>query len=378
MPNSDGSVISSYFGTEDRMSGDNVSSQGMSFMEGQVDKIHFIDDQSNISKKYVEYDVNVRAGDGGQSKFRNVRHMSDLFGTNDYHETILEANEFAFSGKLSPSNFFVNQNGTYVVLAALHGSKDKPFIVGTLPHPKKLGAKRADGVRKLGEFRGVEWNINKDGELIITQRGARSADGKLKASDKINTILKFDKEGNVSLSDKELNKIYLDRENKKIILSQTSGSTIVNSIEMSREEPKLTIKVGDVKQTVDGAGDKITLETKGGLKVELDGTADKATFTTSGGPKVTIDGAGNIKLEAGATIIEIDGNSGKISLTGQMVDVGAAASALAALGPQLVAWATSHTHIYVAPAIPAGPVPTSPPIVPPPPSVLSTTVKIKA
>lgn len=351
--NGDGSVVSSFFKMGQAPDGDTIYSQGAVMIVGQIDKIHFIDDASNISKKFVEYDVNVRDEKGGQIVIRNARCMAMLSSTNDFDETVLEANEYAFSGKLEPANFFINKNGTTVILACLNGSKDKPFIIGTLQHPKKLGAKRADGVRKIGEFRGVAWNINKDGELIINQRGARSADGKLKST-VVDTEFKLDKNGNVSLSDQESNKIYLDRENRKIVISQKDTNQIV----MERDTPKISVIVGT-----------------GGLKVEIDGAGDKATFTTAGGPKVTIDGAGNIKLDANGTLIDIDGNSGKISLTGNLVDVGAGASALAVLGPQLLAWLSSHIHIGD-----GGPAPgmTSPPVVPPPASLLSTTVKIKA
>lgn len=350
--NGDGSVISSFFKTGQAPDGDTIYSQGMAMIVGQIDKIHFIDDASNISKKFVEYDVSVRDEKGGQIVIRNARCMAFLSSTNDFDETVLEPNEYAFSGKLEPANFFVNKNGTTVIMAALNGSKDKPFIIGTLQHPKKLGAKRIDGIRKMGEFRGVSWEVNKDGELIITQRGARSPDGKLKSS-VVNSEFKLDKQGNISLSDQESNKLYFDRENRKIVVSQQSTNQIV----MERDTPKVSVIVGT-----------------GGLKVEIDGAGDKAIITTAGGPKITVDGAGNIKLEANGTLIDIDGNSGKISLTGNLVDVGAGASALAVLGPQLLAWLSSHIHIGD-----GGPAPglTSPPVVPPPASLLSTTVKIK-
>lgn len=373
----DGSVISSYFQLKSEDSRDDIKNEGLVFMLGQVEKIHFTDDKSNVSKKVVEYDVSVRDDSGGQSTYRNIRLMSDTYGSNDFQETILEFNEVAFSGKLDISNFFVNKNGTTVVVAHFGGNKDKPFIIGAFPHPAKSGAKRADGIRKLGEYRGVEWNINKDGELIITQRSPRSPSGKLTKNDKVNTEIKLDKEGNVSIKDKESNKIFLDRENKKIKISQSSNGSEINSIELDRESSKLTTKIGTqgLTEIIDGQLDKHTLQTASGLIVEYDGALDKVSYTTAGGPSVTVFGSGSIIVSAGGASMSVDGNTGLIQLSGQLVDVGAAASALAVLGPQLLAWLATHIHIGD-----GGPVPglTSPPIIPPPASILSTSVKIKA
>jgi phage baseplate assembly protein gpV len=310
-----------------------------------------------LSKKFVEYDVVVKDGHGGFSTLRNLTLAASLGGTNDYEEVVLEATEFAFSGKLDASNIFKNKNGTIVIVAFVDGSKDKPFILTAIQHPKRDGAKKADGIRLKGEFRGVQWEIDKDGQLILTQQSPRSPDGKLKNKDKVLSVVKFDKDGNFILNDKEKNTIKLDNTGKKIIISQEQDGTVKNKLEMDRNAPKILMQSGD------------------GTKMTIDAAADKVVMETTGGTKVTIDGSNKITLEAGATKIEIDGASGKIKLDGNLVDVGTGASALAALGPQLISWLTSHTHMGDGGPVPA---PTSPPLVPPPVSLLSTTVKIKS
>lgn len=309
-------MTSSYFKAKPKPSGQDVSDQGLRMKEGQVTKIHFIDLDTNKSKKYVEYDVLARDAKGGMVTYQNCRYIQDISGFNDSSEHILEPNEVALQGKLDSSNFSSNMNGTMVVLAFLDGSFAKPIIIGGFPHRKNEGAKKSDGIRKKKTFRGLTWEINKDGELIITQKGSSSPDGK-QLDTTLNTQVKFDKTG------------------------------------------KLIATVGT-----------------SGLKAEWDGKNDKIIYSTAGGPKVTIDGSGTIKVEANGTFILIDGNSGKISLTGNLVDVGAGASALAALGPQLVSWLSSHTHLYN--PGPGTPSPSQPPTIPPPTSVLSTTVKIKS
>ena len=374
MKHPDGSIINQYFGIQDKpTSGDDIYNQGLRFVVGQIEKIHYTDDQSNVSKTYVEYDVSVRDAKGGQSMLRNIKKLDTLGGSNDYDELVLEANEFASKGKLETSNFFKNKNGTTVLVGFIDGSKDKPVIVMALQHPTRKGAKRADGIRRKGEFRGVQWEINKDGELILTHQGPRGANGNLKTPEKVLTVVKFDKDGNLIVNDKATNQIKLNNTDVKVEIQSDSKGT---KLELDGKNDKVTTTTaGGLKTEMEGQSDKMTITTAGGLTVEIDGSGDKVTFTTAGGPKVTIDGANMITLEAGATKILIDGNSGKINLDGNLVDVGTGASALAALGPQLIAWLASHTHMGDGGPVPA---PTSPPLVPPPASLLSTTVKLKA
>lgn len=324
---------SSYFNTTAPTTGEDISNTGVRLVEGQVVKIHFSDESTNSSKLYTEYDVLARTSQGGASTYRNCRYVQDISGFNDYTETILEPNEVALSGKLSGNNIAANMNGTMVILAFLDGSLDKPIIIGGFAHRKNSAAKRSDGIRHKSEKRGIEIEINKDGEYTITQKGVRTPEGKISTA--IDTSIKFTKD-------------------KKLVT---------------------TVFKDAVVQTIDGAAEKMDIAFKSGLKLEYDGKGDKITYTTAGGPKITIDGSGMVTIEVSATKIVVDGNSGKIKLDGDMVDVGTGATALAALGPQLISWLSTHTHMGDGGPVPA---PTSPPLVPPPASLLSTTVKIKA
>lgn len=307
--------MTSYFKTKPRDTESTVTDKGLKLVEGQIVKIHYIDEPTNRSKAYVEYDVLGRNASGGAVTYKNCKYVQDISGLNDQSSTVLEENEVAVKGKLSTSNAPENMNGTMVVLAFLDGSLAKPVIIGGFRNHSSEGFTKANGVQKKSTFRGIEFHINKDGEYIITQSGPNTPDGK-RSTTEVNTQVKLDKEGTVTIA----------------------------------------------------SGNK-------GLKATYNGKEDKVVYQAAGGPKITIDGKGNININANGTLIDIDGNSGKISLTGQMVDVGAAASALAALGPQLVAWLSTHTHFYVPGS---GPItPTQPPVIPPPASVLSTTVKIK-
>jgi hypothetical protein len=179
-------------------------------------------------------------------------------------------------------------------------------------------AKKADGPRFLDYYNGFETNINKDGEYIRTMNGGKVQDGQFKP-----------------------------------------GTAAIIKETWSKDE-------------------KLTRTYKSGLKIEEDGKSDKMTMTTSGGAVVTVDGKGMmITIKAGATEIDIDGNSGKISLKGQMVDLGSSVSDFVTMFTQLATAFNSHTHQFI--DLTPVPVPsmTFPPSAPLLTSVGSQTVKVQ-
>lgn len=168
-------ITQSYF---NQSGGDDTYDIGNQLMLGQVEKIHYIDDTTNVSKQYVEYDVSVRDSHGGQTLLRNIRKLELLGGSNDFSEVILEANDFAAEGKLEQANLFKNKNGSVVIVGYINGNFEKPFILGALAHPKTTGSALAKGVHKSSEFRGFKQEIDKDGNLTLTALGAKTPDGK--------------------------------------------------------------------------------------------------------------------------------------------------------------------------------------------------------
>lgn len=313
--------------------GGGVFSIGNQLLRGQVLRVIPVDAKENTSGgSYVQYEVALENGRGGVSSVF-ARRMSSVYGANDYEEEILEPAEFAFKGANDNTNNFGNRNGAIVVVSFLNGNINDPVILGSIAHPKKPGAKKDDGVRYVKLFRGVKVEINKDGEWSVTYQSPFGPDGKLKAEDTGPSFIKLDKTGSLDIN----------------------------------------LKKGTIKQKHDVVSEKTDFEYKTGLKVTYDGKGDKVTFTTKGGTKVEIDGTKKVTVTAGSSIVTI--KDGKIELSGDLVDVGTGASALAALGPQLISWLTSHTHLYN--PGPGSPTPSQPPTTPPPTSLLSKSVKLK-
>jgi len=330
-----------------------------------VREVLFADDIRNQSKYQVEYVIRIEFGPRHGQEFESVQAINLYGGNVNFSETIYFPKTQLVENKTRNAEdiYMYDHDASQVVVAFMDGFYNQPFIIGGWHNTNTsplFAAKKVDGCREIKEFNGIRLETNKDGEYILTYHGGqRNTKTKITAqADTAPTTFKIDKNGVWTIDDKENQEIKVDRVNKKITITQfanvkpdeTYGDTdtsaqgaIVNQIIMDKAAKTITLNVANTQATV-----------------VLDGVANK------------------IILTAGSTLIEIDGATGKISLTGDLVDVGAAASALAALGPQMVSWLKTHTHLHPIPLHGAGSAPTSPPIAPPPATLLSTTVKIKA
>lgn len=171
-----GNIKSSYFtGSE----GSPIYSLGKNEFRGQIEKVHFIDDESNISKKWVEYNVTIEQASGAVNTITNVPYCPDLSGSNDKACVILEPNDAAFDGaKLSTKTSFSKKNGTIVVVSFFDSNFQKPYISGLATNERNDGATKDKGIHKSSVFRGFEDGIDKDGVRKLKYTGPNTPDGK--------------------------------------------------------------------------------------------------------------------------------------------------------------------------------------------------------
>ena len=126
----------------------------------------------------------------------------------------------------------------------------------------------------------------------------------------------------------------------------------------------------------------MTLETAGGHALDLDDAGSRAEFATSGGHTVTLDDdGGSITIETSAgQSVTIDGNAGSITVTGTSVTIDASSISLGGTGAtEALVLGTQfltlfNTHIHTATAVGS---PTTPPVVPLLPTVLSSVTRTK-
>ena len=240
---------------------------------GQITEVFYTDDKSSISKRYVEYSVQV-SEDDTTSLFRNCRALDSFGGVNNFQEHIYQKTTEGFRQTPNDKEAFIYKEGALVIVGFIGGDKDSPVILGAIQHPytgifglsngvskfvsvgssksrdsslQKLptvisGSSGEDadngGQRILGEFQGLRWNINKDGELTIVYQGPKNAKGLLTKSAVQPTIIKINKDGEIFLIDNLDQEIKISRKDQKIYIS--SGNKKPDFIEIVRSTKDIT------------------------------------------------------------------------------------------------------------------------------------------
>lgn len=238
----DNTVVPSYLGLSDR--GDHHTAPGhqtsVALRYGEVRKIIYPDDSKSVSKRWVEYHVEIQQKDAGRPGtgvvYANCVQMS-LFGTSaDLFKYTLRED----SQQQNQSDKSVGV-GSKVAVLCLNGDVTKGLIVGALRDTgndedgsKQQGKdKKEDGHNLFFEFNGAQISINKDGELRVRYRGATKSDGTLDDnanSDAEGSTIIFNKDGGIKAYTKEEKQfLFLDHANKKIdILADDEWHVKVN------------------------------------------------------------------------------------------------------------------------------------------------------
>ena len=183
---------------------------------GVVIDVLEIDNDANITKQGPEYNVMVveQDKDGGinSTSYRNCLHLDMFGGIGEFFDCKLHAPEkkdaVVKSGTLTKNN-----NGTIVLLLCLDGNTEKGVIIGAIQHPgRKTTLTKEAGKHLEGEFNGINWKINKDGEFTVTYKSKTDNNGKPIKDEKTGgTFIKVDKTGSVELSDGKTESIKVDK-----------------------------------------------------------------------------------------------------------------------------------------------------------------------
>jgi uncharacterized protein involved in type VI secretion and phage assembly len=135
----------------------------------------------------------------------------------------------------------------------------------------------------------------------------------------------------------------------ELVMDDTSGS----------ERTRLTTAGGHTLD-LDDAGKKVTVASTAGHSVLIDENAQSIAIETAGGQSVSLDGASG-KITISATSVTLDATA---------ISLGSAAAQSVVLGTTFLALFNAHVHTT---GIPGGP--TSPPVPPLTPAILSQTTK---
>lgn len=192
-----------------------------------------------------------------------------------------------------------SQNGSIVLLLCLDGSSETGIIVGALPHPAKSKVLTPDKQTHLeGEFNGLNWEINKDGELTITFKSATNNDGKPQDEQAGGSNIKIEKDGSVELSDGNEESIRIDKTAKTV--TTTAESDIINNTQANyqvtaEENIELTSTLDLIFKASGSALLKSTkamdIESSANLNIKAKG------MTVNGGSSLNVK-ASNIAIKA--------------------------------------------------------------------------------
>lgn len=135
-------------------------------------------DKRNRWKKGVEYKARIIGGKRDGEVLHGLVPLCGFGGQENFNEVVYKPKSKIIRGSnkgdKTPSE---NTDGSQVVVAFLNGHYNFPIILSgwAQPNNSQYGAKSDDGVRILGQFQGLKWNIDKSGKMTISNGGTSIA-----------------------------------------------------------------------------------------------------------------------------------------------------------------------------------------------------------
>lgn len=327
----DGSVIPSNLSQAPLPSASQTYAMDMAFRQGTVIAMYYPEEEGNISKQFIEYDVLVAKRDmrSGSNfvKYSNCQ-VSDIFGTaNNYEDFTLQPATKMDKG--------IPVGGSTVTVLCIDGTSvsGRALIVGGKKSKLNKPAK-ARGQFYDWQFNGINVQVNKDGEYILTFNSPIDQEGKKSVEAASGTVLKIDKDGRFSIVDNEHQTLVLDRVAKTMTWSNGSESIKIDktaksvSIKAAKDVNSESTEATSVK-----SGKDMTMDSGGALnqKSAKDMKQDAgANMNTKVGSNWTIDVSGNVQMKAGGNVMVQAG--GNLQMQGTVNMIGAGTAPVAAVG----------------------------------------------
>lgn len=246
--------------------------KNFSLKTGVVLKAHDIEDNDNVSKTAVEYDVSIYEQDEDrgvtQTVYKNCMFIDSFGGIGDFMEVRRRtpANQ-EFKSDLNVDKY----NGAMVLLLCIDGVSEKGIIIGAISHPKRTTTLTKDaGIHLEGEFNGLNWQVNKDGELTITFKSASDNDGKYADEEAGGSFAKMEKDGSLEISDAKTESIRIDKTAETIDIKAAkdiSNTTDANFNVTAKENMDVKVEA-DLMVAAMGKAD---IEAKSMIDVKTDG-----------------------------------------------------------------------------------------------------------
>jgi hypothetical protein len=301
---------SSLFGKRNRDISDfyNRSFKNYAIRKGVVLEVYEIEDENNLSKISPEYDVMTVEQDQSSGVnttiYKNCVMMDGFGGVADFFQKKLRP--VKDKQKTKSEINVENETGSIVTILCLDGISEKAIIVGSMSNPSKKVLTKEKGIHLEGEYNGINYKVNKDGELTVTFRSATNDDGTPKNEIAGGSFFKIDKTGSFEINDNNKDSIKIDKIAQTITLnSERSTSVVANANLNLTSRTNTNIKALDL---VANAEARIVLNSR------LPSSFKCSSVLTFEAPTVKIQGTNMIMAQAS-----------QIQLLGNQVIVGAAA-----------------------------------------------------
>lgn len=169
---------------------------------GCVVKVYESDDDANTANVGPQYDVVTEQQNFTGSNYVTYQRcisMDGIGGIGDFLEFKLRTSN---NEDFEKSHEFKKQNGSMVLLLCLDGFSENAIIIGGVKHPNRESTLTPDaGLHLEGEYNGINWQVNKDGELTVTFKSRTNNEGEPQNTGAGGSYIKMDKTGSIELND---------------------------------------------------------------------------------------------------------------------------------------------------------------------------------
>ncbi len=203
---------------------------------GEVTKVIYPDDPQSLSKRFIEYSVQVQKranGTAGVVEYRHCYMANPLSGLADYAWWRLRVDKNHQAGKDGNPG-----QGSKVLILCINGERMNPVILcgirdeADLTEEKSLGRDKGHAAEFM--FNGLKLAVADDGSLEIRYGGPTKADGtldtdKVKAA-QVGTYVKIANDGTLTLAAKELPKDAAeDAVQQRVVMDNTKKTIEVHA-----------------------------------------------------------------------------------------------------------------------------------------------------
>jgi phage baseplate assembly protein gpV len=198
---------------------------------GEVQEIVYPSDPRSASKTIIEYRVLVQHTENGVSITTIYENciVENLFGGfADQLSFTLRADPSALKDSGGKKTAGQPGKGAKVILLCLNGQTNNAVIIGGLRDGSVDSDPKTDkekGHNLYFAFNGVQFNIDKDGQLTLTVIGATDASGK-SSNEALPSTIKVEKNGKITASTKAGKSSVVLEQNGKVTVNSESEVTV--------------------------------------------------------------------------------------------------------------------------------------------------------